>query len=407
VPKVIVFAGHLIDRPTRPHPRFPAALEPIVHDAIRERLARIGPAIGYAAAACGADLLFLEAMRANGCDTHIVLPYGTDQFQPDSVDYLPGTTWSARFDAALQAATHVVTAAEHRLGDGGMSYEYGFRVLDGEAAMHADKLDTELVCLAVWDGLPGDGPGGTASSIEHWRRAQRRIEIIDLTALRTQHAAGRRAEAQPAAASHTLAASSETQSSQAGTADEPPDTMNAEIVGLLFADAHGFSKLTEAELPVFVEHYLGLVAAVLARMPAPPLLTNTWGDGLYVVYRDVQDTGEFALRLNEAVLRTDWPSLGIRHGLSLRIGLHAGPAYACTDPVTRRPNYIGAHVSRAARIEPIAPAGEVYASGAFAALARSEQARGFRCTYVGETPLAKGYGTFPTYVVRRSGLRQP
>jgi class 3 adenylate cyclase len=71
------------------------------------------------------------------------------------------------------------------------------------------------------------------------------------------------------------------------------------------------------------------------------------------------------------------------------------------DPVTKRPNYIGAHVSRAARIEPITPPGEVYASGAFAALARSEEIKEFICTYVGQTPLAKGYGTFPTYVVHR------
>jgi class 3 adenylate cyclase len=62
-------------------------------------------------------------------------------------------------------------------------------------------------------------------------------------------------------------------------------------------------------------------------------------------------------------------------------------------------NYIGAHVSHAARIEPIAPPGEVYASGAFAALSRSEGVGGFRCSYVGQTPLAKGHGTFPTYVV--------
>jgi hypothetical protein len=44
----------------------------------------------------------------------------------------------------------------------------------------------------------------------------------------------------------------------------------------------------------------------------------------------------------------------------------------------------------------------VYASGAFAALARADQVEAFRCAYVGQTPLAKGYGTYPTYVVRRT-----
>jgi class 3 adenylate cyclase len=57
----------------------------------------------------------------------------------------------------------------------------------------------------------------------------------------------------------------------------------------------------------------------------------------------------------------DWSKKGLR-SLNLRIGLHAGPVYSCIDPVTQRTNYIGAHVSRAARIEPITPVGQVYAS---------------------------------------------
>ena len=53
-------------------------------------------------------------------------------------------------------------------------------------------------------------------------------------------------------------------------------------------------------------------------------------------------------------------------------------------------------------IEPVTPPGLVYASESFAALAAAEAATSFRCEYVGQTAQAKGYGTFPTYVVRRS-----
>jgi class 3 adenylate cyclase/tetratricopeptide (TPR) repeat protein len=397
VPHVVVFAGHLIDRPDRRTPRFPPDLEPAVRAAIDDRLRRIGPAIGYAAAACGADILFLESVAAASGETRVVLPYNREQFACDSVDIAPRTGWRARFDAALARAAGVIVASEHRLGSGSASFEYGFRVLDGTAAIRADELDTELVCLAVWDGLPGDGPGGTAGSVEHWRRAGRRVDVIDLAAMRTA-AGGAEVRLQP----DTTDVSPERQRGVRLQQDaSAPAAFDPQIVGLLFADAHGFSKLTEAELPIFVERYLGLVAAELARMPTAPLLTNTWGDGLYVVFRDIADTGEFALGLCDAVRETDWGALGIANGLSLRIGLHAGPAYACLDPVTGRLNYIGAHVSRAARIEPITPPGEVYASGAFAALARADQVQAFSCTYVGQTPLAKGYGTFPTYVVRR------
>lgn len=420
VPHVVVFAGHLVDRPDRPTPRFPPVLEPAVRSAIEDRLRGIGPAIGFAAAACGADILFLEALAAAGGETRVVLPYNREQFVQDSVDIVPGAAWRERFDAVLERSASVVVASEHRLGSGSASFEYGFRVLDGTAAIRADELDTELICIAVWDGLAGDGPGGTAQSVEHWRRARRRVEVIDLAAMRVAAGQGevrlkpdpetvRSARLQPGPqAERTVRLKPDTTDVTPDTTDVTPDATDVtpaafdpQIVGLLFADAHGFSKLTEAELPIFVERYLGLVASELARMRTPPLLTNTWGDGLYAVFRDVADTGEFALRLCDAVRDTDWPSLGIAGGLSLRIGLHAGPAYACIDPVTARLNYIGAHVSRAARIEPVTPPGEVYASGAFAALARADQVQAFGCTYVGQTPLAKGYGTFPTFVVRR------
>jgi class 3 adenylate cyclase len=131
-----------------------------------------------------------------------------------------------------------------------------------------------------------------------------------------------------------------------------------------------------------------------------PLLKNTWGDGLYFVFSSVRDAGEFALELCDRVRLTDWPAKGLPQ-LSLRIGLHAGPVYSCTDPVTQRTNYIGAHVSRAARIEPITPSGQVYASEAFAALAAAEGVREFVCDYVGQTPMYKNYGTFPTFMVHR------
>ena len=88
--------------------------------------------------------------------------------------------------------------------------------------------------------------------------------------------------------------------------------------------------------------------------------------------------------------------------MTLRTGLHVGPVYRVLDPVTRTKTHTGAHVSRAARIEPIAPPGEVYASEAFAAVAAADQVTEFQCDYVGVTPMAKGYGEFATYHVRRS-----
>jgi class 3 adenylate cyclase len=302
------------------------------------------------------------------------------------VDLVPGAGWPARFRRVLTAARDVVMASDQRMAGGEMSYEYAVMLLEGLAGVRADELDTELVRLVLWDGKPGGGRGGTAPTVERWRRGNRHVEVIDLEAL-----------ARDAALPVVISPAS---------ADEVPEadaaaSLDSGIVALLFADAQGFSGLSEEQIPAFVRHFLGAVSETLSRSVRPPLLKNTWGDGLYFVFGSVRDAGLFALELADTVARTDWTRWGLPRELCLRTGLHAGPAFACLDPVTGQQNYFGVHVSRAARIEPITPPGQVYASGAFAALARADDVRDFRCDYVGRTPLAKTYGTLPMYVVRR------
>jgi class 3 adenylate cyclase len=170
---------------------------------------------------------------------------------------------------------------------------------------------------------------------------------------------------------------------------------------MLFADAVGFSRLSEEQVPLFVRHFLGAVGTLRDRTSARPVMQNTWGDGLFFVFETLVGAGRFALELCELVTSTDWAACGLPTEMNLRIGLHAGPVYREIDPVTGLTNYFGAHVSRAARIEPITPPGHVYASEAFAALHAAQGAAELICDYVGQTPLAKGYGTFPTYHVRR------
>lgn len=74
---------------------------------------------------------------------------------------------------------------------------------------------------------------------------------------------------------------------------------------------------------------------------------------------------------------------------------------SASSPNLSTPKCIGAHVARAARLEPKTPPGLVYASEAFAALEMLNPIRGFRCDYVKQLDWAKRYGTFPAYVVRR------
>jgi len=386
-PTVAVFVGHMVDRDDRSIPRFPPQLEPTVKAAIRQCLSKLNAGFGYASGACGSDILFHEVMLEMKGESYVILPYETERFKKDCVEIVRSSDWGKRFDKVIAEAIETQEVSKQCQMGSDVSYEFANLMLHGLASMRAEQLETKLVPVAVWDGKAGNGVSGTAGTVERWRRLDLNVEVIDLEILRRECPAlsGQAAAFPATVSSHASEASSE---------------FAPEIRALLFGDAEGFSKLSDEEAPLFVQQFLGLAGRLAAESAHRPLAKNTWGDGLYFVFSNVLDAGSFALDLRDAVRNTDWPKHGLPD-LNLRIGLHAGPVYSCRDPVTERTNYIGANVSRAARIEPITPTGQVYASQAFAALAAAEGVKEFRCDYVGQTSMAKKYGTFPTYVVLR------
>jgi class 3 adenylate cyclase len=398
IPRVVVFSGHMIDQHSRPTPRFPPQLESIVYKAICDRLSKLDARLGYASAACGSDILFLEAILELNGEAHIVLPYDREQFIKNSVDIIPGGNWVERFEKVTKQATEVIVASNRKLQEGDVIYEYTNRLLHGLAKMRAEQLETELVPLAVWNGKPSDSLGGTASAVEHWQQWGYEVEVIDLESILQRECL--------------------TLSTSRDVSPEPPPTdfcsaypnhptcspESRQIMGLLFADVVKYSHLTEDQIFPFMEHFLGAVADLAVRSAYGPVMNNTWGDAVYFVFSNVQQAGKFALELCDFIHSTDWSAKGLPDDLSLRIALHAGPVYRHINPITEQTDYIGTHVSHTARIEPITPPGKVYASQAFAAIASSEDVREFTCEYVGQTPWAKGYGTFPTYHVRRRHL---
>jgi len=394
IPCVLVFAGHMIDGPDRATPRFPSEFESAVAKEIQHKIDTLKPGFGFASAACGSDILFLEAMFDAGAEVSVVLPYNEEDFVRDSVDLIPNSKWRARFERVLTRSARVITASTQRIGISGISYEFCSQLLLGLAAIRCRQLDSTLIPLAVWDEKPGDGPGGTASVVENWRKLGYEPEIINLEKI-----CRRRSPLTAGPQRRPLRKSRRAGSRIARTSEE---SLASRVVAILFADAVGFSKLTEAEVPRFVQHFLGAIAQLSNRFADSIIAKNTWGDGLYFVFSDVDLAGNFALQLADLVTKQNWEEKGLPRGLNLRIALHAGPVYEFNDPVTGNPSYSGTHVSRAARIEPIAPPSQVYASEAFAALSAAQRTCDFSCDYVGQTPMAKGYGTLPMYHVRRS-----
>jgi class 3 adenylate cyclase len=172
---------------------------------------------------------------------------------------------------------------------------------------------------------------------------------------------------------------------------------------MLFADAVGYSQLSEDQIPDYISGFLGAVASLNRRTAHRHEHVETAGDGLYMVFRNVSDAAHYALELSALVNATDWTAHGLPANLNLRIALHAGPVHCAIDPITGLPIYTGPHTSRTARIEPITPPGLVYASSAFAAVAAASGVENLAMSYVGRIPLAKSHGTLGLYSVQSTG----
>jgi len=381
IPPVAVFTGHMIDAPGRPAPRFPPGLEAAVREALRERLAAISPLAVYASAACGADLLGLELAKERGAETHVVLPFPPAEFRRASVDFATGD-WGARFDRALAAADSLTVTSDHRASGSTATFEYANLVLTGMGRLRAQALDTPLRALAVRDPGAAGAAGGSASLVSLWTRGGLAVDCIDLGALRRDGA-----PPSPRAA-------------PAEARERPVEGFRHELRAMLFADAVGYSQLNEDQIPRYISGFLGAVAELNRRTAHRHEHVEVAGDGLYMVFASVADAGHYALELAGLVKRLDREASGLPPDFDLRIALHCGPVHCGRDPVTGGAIYTGPHTSRAARIEPITPPGQVYASSAFAAVAAASGVEGLAMRYVGRIPLAKGYGTLGLYSVR-------
>jgi class 3 adenylate cyclase len=198
-------------------------------------------------------------------------------------------------------------------------------------------------------------------------------------------------------------------------ASESPAAPRQQICTMLFADVVGFSAIADQYLPGFWE-FIDAVRRHIDGRHAAPLLVESWGDALYVAMDSATTMAEYAHLLTTAFNEVDSRQYGLPVKLSLRIGLHAGPVFRGSHPLTGHPIIYGGNVNRAARIEPISVAGHIYASQQFVALLTAEQSAveaeaaftgalyrtPYICEYMGMLALAKAHGEQAIYQLRKA-----
>jgi class 3 adenylate cyclase len=393
IPPVVAFTGHLLDAPGRPSPRFPPDAAPAVKRAIEGLLQSLGAGIGYSSAACGADVLFLEALQARGGESNVVLPFDREDFSAASVAFA-GEEWIRRAAQVLEKSIHVEQATRGSYGADDLLFHYANSLIMGKAILRSRSLETEPHLIAVWDGRDNRAVGGTAEFIRIWRSFALPLTVIDSRTGET---------AQPGSRAGARVRVSRRAGLLGAPRGCPPGReVRRGIVAMLFADMVGYSRLAEEQFPRYIEGFLGTVALRLKGSASRPIFRNIWGDAMMFVFRDLLDAARYAVELRDLVRTTAWQEKGLPQELAVRIGLHVGPVYYAREPVLGRLNFFGTHVNQAARIEPITRAGNVYASEQFAALLLTQPDSGLDCRYVGEIVLPKEFGSYPIYHIRRT-----
>lgn len=331
-------------------------------------LAEAGVDAVYGGLAAGGDILWAEAALAAGIALNVVLPMNRDAYLRRSVAAY-GLAWLPRYDACLAAAATLrFSSLEDDLGDD-EAFIYGARYAMGCAAADAELKATAAVQLVLREAgcdesrLTGQDAGWWARTGRPWfevaapsdDRARARPVCTDLNpSQRTMHT-------------------------------------------MLFVDFKGFGRLDDAAMPAFFDVVMGEMSSALTALEVGPDHVETWGDGVFLVFREPADAAQAALAILDRHSALDLEASGLPADLGVRIGGHYGPIRSGQNPITGGPSFIGAHVVAAARIEPDAPPGSAYVSEALAGVLAACHSDRFRCGYVGMSKTRKGSRPLPLF----------
>ena len=191
--RVLLFTGHRIDaadRAAQGKPaRFPAGAEDEARQMIAEAVAREhqsvdGEVVGIAGGASGGDILFHEVCAERGIKTQLYVVGSRDAFVRASVqDGGPG--WVERFDRLWGTLPSMVLGNSQgslelprwlRPARDYSVWERNNRWTLANALVYGAQ---KVTLIALWNGEPGDGPGGTKDMVETAKKRGAKVVLLD------------------------------------------------------------------------------------------------------------------------------------------------------------------------------------------------------------------------------------
>jgi hypothetical protein len=182
---VVAVAGRRVDVADAPTVRFPYGNSETVRSALLRTLESAVPLLVVASAACGSDLLALDAASAMGIRTRIVLPFAPDVFRETSVIDRPNPDYWASLYRRLIAEAHergdLILLDRDRNDQN--AYVAANQEIIAEALRAANKRapPAHLVAVIAWEGKPR----GEDDATDDFRRAalQRGFAVKEISTL--------------------------------------------------------------------------------------------------------------------------------------------------------------------------------------------------------------------------------
>jgi hypothetical protein len=351
--------------PGRKKPRLPAEALAGLRERLRDWLLKSRIRIVYSSAAAGADLVFLECARELALETHVFLPYPKEGFLRRSVEEC-GPEWVEKFETALSAADTVTVVEDQIPEDDGAALRFCIKLLTAAAASMASAADWPLLPIAVWDGLPAAGPGGTADSVALWTSAGLPVKILNPLAPARDEV---REPSAPAPASRPFGS----------IYAAHPDGVGSQIAVLLALHVGGYEDLPDSGFIALDRDVFGGVADLLAERAWSTSCQGAFGDYIFP-WASTSQAGSAALEILDELERG-----AARHGLNVRFSLclHVAPMQTVVNPLLHIYSLEGRAAVALSRWTRRLPSGVVHATDRFAHLAALDKANGFHCSHVG------------------------
>ena len=370
-PTVIAFMGQTIHGMGK-SPGIDPADEGMLREQIRSLLKQHNIQIAFGSLACGADLMIAEEILNQGGELNVILPFSEEEFKRTSVTPA-GPAWEEKFERALAGAASMYHIVEDAYTGYDLLYEASSLQIMGLAYLRSQTLGSRVYQVALWNGHPSASREGTAAAMHLWEGLGQRNLVIPVPEPRSKGVAPL-----PVPISQKI-------------------ELKRHMKAMIFADVKGYSNLKENQLPQFITLWFKHLQRIFKKHESNMLFSNTWGDAIYLVMDSALAATRVSLELIQLFGDKDFTRLNLPEDMGFRIAAHIGPVFEGYNPLIRKNEYFGTHVTQTARLEPCTPVGSVYVTEPFAALLSMETAGSYRCEYVGNLPLPKNYGRIRMY----------